>query len=119
MNKDIRNTQYSCHSCNETTQKQHQEPLAMATSPLWPFQKICSDYFEQQGHHYISIVDQFSAWLNTYHFPPTKVTSQTLISTLRVLFIPYGIPEEISSDGGPQFTSKIFGNFLSKWVVQH
>ena len=38
---------------------------------------------------------------------------------LRALFIAYGIPEEISSDGGPQFTSKIFGNFLSKWGVHH
>ena len=89
----------------------------MTTSPFWPFQKICSDYFEQQGHHYISIVDRFSAWLNIYHFPPNRVTSQTLISTLRALFIAYGIPEEISTNGGPQFTSKIFENFFSKWGV--
>ena len=52
-------------------------------------------------------------------FPPTKVTSQTLISTLRALFIAYGIPEEISTDGGPQFTSTTFQNFLSEWGVRH
>ena len=73
----------------------------------------------QQGHHYISIVDWFSAWLNMYHFPPTKVTSQTLISSLRILFIAYGIPEEISTDRESQFTSKIFEDFLSKWGVHH
>ena len=33
MKKGIRNTRYTCHSCNEITPKQHQEPLAMTTSP--------------------------------------------------------------------------------------
>ena len=76
MNKDIRNTRYTCCSCNEIAPKQHQEPLAITFSPLWSFQKICGDYFEQQGHHYISIIDRFSAWLNIYHFPPTKVQAK-------------------------------------------
>ena len=31
----------------------------------------------------------------------------------------YGVPEEFSSDGGPQFTSTSFQNFLKKWAVQH
>ena len=31
----------------------------------------------------------------------------------------YGAPEEFSSDGGPQFTSISFQNFLKKWRVQH
>ena len=68
-------------------------------------ENVWCDYFEQQGHHRISIVDRFSAWLNIHHFPPTKVTSQT-ITTLRVLFIAYGIPEEISTNGGPNLHLK-------------
>ena len=34
MNKDIRNKWYTCNSCNDIAPKQHQEPLAMTTSPL-------------------------------------------------------------------------------------
>ena len=63
----------------------------------------------------MSVVDCFTAWLNIYHFSPNQVTSNSLISTLRALFIAYGIPEEISTDGGPQFTSTAVKTFLSKW----
>ena len=35
------------------------------------------------------------------------------------MFISYGIPEELSTDGGPQFTSIAFQNFLTKSGVTH
>ena len=31
----------------------------------------------------------------------------------------YGTPEELSSDGGPSFTSRIFQYFLQTWCVKH
>ena len=31
------------------------------------------------------------------------------------MFISYGIPEELSTDGGPKFMSTTFQNFLKKW----
>ena len=43
------------------------------------------------------------------------MTSNLLISTLQALFIAYGIPEEISTDRGPQLTSTALKTFLSKW----
>ena len=35
------------------------------------------------------------------------------------MFISYGIPKELSTDGGPQFMSTAFQNFLTKWGVTH
>ena len=35
------------------------------------------------------------------------------------MFITSRIPEELSSDGGPQFMSTAFQNFLTKWGVTH
>ena len=85
----------------------------MATpSPDWPFQLICADCFELNNHSYLAIVDRFSGWLNIYHFKPRCSTKNTLISTCHSLFIAYGVPEEISTDGGPQFMSNEFQNFL-------
>ena len=91
----------------------------MSPSPDWPFQQICADYFEFESHSYLSIVDRYTAWLNIYHFLPGQSTSKTLIDTFRTLFIAYGVPEEISSDGGPQFTAHSFETFLSTWGIEH
>ena len=41
-----------------------------------------------------------------------------MINELRELFIAYGVPEELSNDGGPQFTSSAFSNFLTVWGVR-
>ena len=71
------------------------------------------------GHHYLSINDRFSGWLNIYHSPPHKTIADTLISTCRAMFISYGIPEELSTEGGPQFMSTAFQNCLTKWGVTH
>ena len=35
------------------------------------------------------------------------------------LFTNYGVPEEFSSDGGPQLTANKFQQFLSDWGVKH
>ena len=92
----------------------------MATlSPDWPFQLICADHFELNNHSYIANVDQFSGWLNIYHFKPGCSINNILISTCHSLFIAYGVPEEISTDGSPQFMSNEFQNFLHQWGVRH
>ena len=85
--------------------------------PDWPFQLICADYFELNSHSYQATVDWFSGWLNIYHFKSGCSISNTLISTCYSLFIAYGAPEEISIDGGPQFMSNEFQNFLHQWVL--
>ena len=119
MINNIRSTRYNCKHCNEIAPSQPKEPLMATPSPDWPFQLICADYFELNNHSYLVIVDRFSGWLNIYHFKPACSTNNTLISTCRSLFIAYGAPEEISTDGGPQFMSYEFQNFLHQWGVKH
>ena len=115
----IRSTRYNCERCNSSSPSQAKEPLLTSKSPEYPFQYVCADYFEIKGHHYLVIVDRFSSWITIYYFPPMKLDSKTLIGTFRELFINYGIPEEISSDGGPQFTSVEFQNFILNWRIKH
>ena len=50
---------------------------------------------------------------------PQKATSKKLISTCRDIFSSYGVAEELSSDGGPQFTASEFKSFLKDWGVRH
>ena len=42
-----------------------------------------------------------------------------MIKCLRDLFSRFGVPEEISSDGGPEFTSSSTKELLKTWDVTH
>ena len=117
INNHIKTFSDNCKSCSYNVPSQSKEPLISFPQPEWPFQQICGDYFDSQGHSYLAIVDRFSGWLCLHHFKPGSATSQNLITSYWSLFMNYGVPEEFSSDGGPQFTSTSFQNFLKKWGV--
>ena len=118
MEAAIRNQRYTCSHCNERAPSQPREPYCPSPCPLYPFQQICLDYFEVGHHTYLSCVDRFSGWITINHYSQ-KATSAKLISTLRDIFGSYGVSEEISSDGGPQFTSTEFTTFLNNWGIKH
>ena len=35
------------------------------------------------------------------------------------MFSTFGVPVEISSDGGPEYEAKVFKGFLERWGVRH
>ena len=119
MNASIRNTRYTCQKCNKRFPSQSQEPIVPTPAPGYPFQKVCANYFEVQGHSYLTYVDRFSGWISIFHFKPHQTTSQNLISECCSLFENYWAPEKFNSDGGLQFTSKEFQSFLKDWGVFH
>ena len=84
-------------------------PPTIPISPVYPFQCICSDFFHHKGVNYLVIVDRYSNW------PIVERISggaTGLIDSLRRLFVTYGIPDEVSSDGGPEFTAVATHTFL-------
>lgn len=58
------------------------------------------------------MVDAHSKWPEV--FPMKKITSFKTIEILRTVFARNGIPEQIVSDNGPQFTSHEFDEFIRK-----
>jgi hypothetical protein len=42
-----------------------------------------------------------------------------IIATLKMLFITFGIPEELASDGGPQFVVYDTRDFLVRYGMHH
>ena len=42
-----------------------------------------------------------------------------LIEMCRETFMAFGVPVELSSDGGPEYSSHEFKTFLERWGVQH
>ena len=119
MHHAIKNIRYNCNRCNNIAPSQPKEPIILAKTPEYPFQFICADYFEIKSHHYLVIVDWFSGWIILYHFQSTQLKSNSLINACREIFTNYGAPEEISTDGGPQFIAQAFQQFLQSWNVEH
>ena len=62
------------------------------------------------------VVDRYSNWPI---IEKTTGGASGLIDWLRRTFVTYGIPDELSSDGGPEFTSSLTRDFLKTWGVHH
>lgn len=45
--------------------------------------------------------------------------AEGLVKRLRETFVTFGIPEELTSDGRPQFTAGKTKEFLKAWGVRH
>ena len=60
-------------------------------------------------------------WVEVYASTSGTHTSGAdgLIKHLRSRFASFGVPEEINSDGDPEFTSGCTENFLERWGVRH
>ena len=68
--------------------------------------------------HTASISDRLVG--NIFHtFRTSQVGLRELIKCLQDLFSRFEVPEEISSDGGPEFTFSATKEFLKTWDVTH
>ena len=116
ITNDIQATRANCSHCNRMAPSQAALPPTPPTLPEYPFQCICADYFHYQGHNYLVIVDRYSNWPIVER---AKDGAQGLINVLRHTFATYGIPDELSSDGGLEFVAHTTRQFLHNWGVHH
>ena len=109
ITNDIQVTRANCLHCNRMAPSQAALPPIPPILPVYPFQCICADYIHYHGHHYLVIVDRYSNWPIVER---AKEGAQGLVNVLRHTFATYGIPDELSSDGGPEFVANVTGQFL-------
>ena len=79
------------------------ETLRQHSNGQRPWVKVGIDLFELDGRQYLVTVDYFSSFIEVDCL--TSTTAKDVIIKLQVHFAQYGIPSEIVSDQGPQFTS--------------
>ena len=121
MTLDIQETRSKCRECNRNAPSQAPIPSEPAVPPMTPFEQIFTDFFEFGGHHYLVTGDRLSGWSEIFSTPSGSAWSgaRGLIGCLRSSFSTFGVPDELSSDGGPEFTAGITKEFLQKWGVKH
>lgn len=121
MSYDIIQTRARCDICNRNAPSQAALPSEPAVPPSTPFEKVFADYFYFAGRYYLVLGDRLSGWSEVFATPQgsSYFGAKGLLFCLRKFFSVFGVPVEISSDGGPEFIAKMTADFLSAWDVSH
>ena len=121
MTRDIHQIRSNCATCNKNAPSNSRVPHDAPDPPTLPFEKIFSDFFHYGGNYFLVIGDRLSGWSEVFSVPRNSCNSGSsgLITCLRRFFITFGVPQELSSDGGPEFKSDTTSKFLKDWGVFH
>ncbi|XP_030849703.1 uncharacterized protein LOC115927679 [Strongylocentrotus purpuratus] len=85
----ISNLRARCDHYNQIAPSNPSSPPTPLTSPVYPFQCICADFFHYKGCNYLVVVDRYSNW------------------------------PILALDGGPEFTAAATRRFLQDWGIHH
>ncbi|KAF0307558.1 Transposon Ty3-I Gag-Pol polyprotein [Amphibalanus amphitrite] len=118
MDADVENVTRSCRNCQAQLPSQQRETVLHHQPTQRPFQSLDLDFAEHAGRKYLIAVDGFSGW-RFIKLLGNCAQSKQLMSAMREIFCQVGVPQWIMSDGGPQFASKAFQDFLCRWGVEH
>ena len=121
MTIDMDKVRSSCKDCVCNAPSQPGLPPAPYSAPSTPFEKVVADYCKCVGQHYLIFADRLSGWVDIFKAPPGSPQSgaEGLMCCLRNVFAIFGVPEELSSDGGKEFTSGSTQAFFSRWGIHH
>ena len=118
LDKDIEHLAKACQSCQAVKRAPPVAPLHPWVWPSKPWQRVHLDFAGPfQGSMFLVGVDAYSKW------PEVRVMSVTTASAtldvLREWFAVHGIPEQIVTDNGTQFTSEAFKIFVKRNGIKH
>ena len=118
LNKDIEMCVRACESCQGTRNVPTKAPLHPWAWPTNPWERVHIDFAGPvQGKMLLIVTDAHSKW------PEVRIMSSTTsahtISALREMFAHFGLPQQVVSDNGPQFTSEQFAHFMAVNGVKH
>ena len=106
-------------NCETCSLQRHQppEPLQPSEFPSLPWKHIAVDLFQHQQQVYLVIVDYFSRFIHACQLHRT--TTSAIIKAMKAVFAIHGIPQEVSSDNGPQFSCSEFMQFAKTYDFIH
>ena len=119
MSGDIKAITSTCEFCQEHRPSQVKEPLLPSSLPAGPWQRVGADlaFHAPTRRNYLVVVDYFSRWIECVYLSAT--TSTSVIVKLKDIFSRHGIPYELVSDNGPQFSSLEFRQFAENYDFVH
>ena len=110
LDKDLEVMARSCRACLAVKQAPANALLHPWAWPSQPWQRLHIDFAGPfLDKSFFIVVDAHSKWEEVVQMSQT--TTAKTIEALRHLFAIHGIPEQIVSDNGPQFTSPHYPSF--------
>lgn len=116
MNQDIENHVKSCETCLSRRNNQPKETLMSHEAADYPWQRVATDLFQWQDNHFIVVVDYYSRF---FELEKTNLSSSDIITKMKQIFSRHGIPEQVVSDNGPQYSSHEFEIFAKNYGFVH
>ncbi len=118
IDAEIETMTRSCIPCQMSAKNPKKAPLHPWEFPRRPWQRIHLDFagpFQQRM--WLVGVDAHSKWPTV--IPVNSTTTDATITILRHLFALHGLPKQLVTDNGPQFTSVEFREFCQIHGIQH
>ena len=117
MSVEIEQMVHNCSVCADYAKNQPSEPLKPSMPPSLPWKKIGTDLFEFHGEHYLLSVCYRSKFIEVTKLEYLR--SGAVIEELKRQFGVHGIPAEVVSDNGPQFSRSEFEEFNEHYGFKH
>ena len=118
IDKKIEEVVKSCLPCQSIRNKPPLTSLHLWNWPSQPWRRLHLDFLGPfLGATFLIVVDAYSKWLEV--IPMSSTTAERTITELRKLFATHGLPTQVVTDNGAQFTSQEFGEFLKLNGIQH
>ena len=118
IDKDIKQLVRECSACQSVRNAPSTTYFHPWAWPDGPWKRVHVDFAGPfQGSMFMVLVDAYSKWLKVV--PMASTTTEKTLEVLRSMFARYGLPDQIVSDSGPQFTSTEFEVFVKRNGVKH
>ena len=116
LSKQLEELVTNCAECCRS-RSQNAEPLMPISFPKLPWQKVASDLFVWKNSHYLLVIDYFSRYIEVAKL--SSESSANVITHMKSIFARHGIPQEVISDNGPQYSSREFAKFSKEYGFVH
>ena len=124
MKKDVNNFVKTCHPC-QLVGNRSVTPAPLHSIPVIhePFEKVILDCVgplppTKKGNQYLlTVMDSATRYPEA--FPLKNITTKSILKPLLHMFTSKGIPKQIQTDQGTNFTSKVFQQVLKELGVEH
>ena len=116
---DLEKKRDTCKICHQIAPSNPKLPPFQQPDAEYPFQLICADYMTVQGVPYLVTVDRLTGWPDVRRARGSESGGPGLVKMLRDIFTTFGISEELTTDGGPEFMSHEVQKFLQLYGVRH
>ena len=109
MTADITALISNCPACQKFQSKQPPETLRNKLPTTQPWTSLATDIFEHNGKSDLIVVDCYSKF-TVVHKVTDHGAEQTIAKFLEI-FSEFGVPDELCSDRGTNYTSSLFSAF--------